>query len=43
MARLYRSQGKKDLAQQAVLGVVRRFDDKETCADLADARAFLTA
>ena len=43
MARLYRTQGKKDLAQQAVLGVVRRFDDKESCADLADARAFLTA
>jgi predicted ATPase/DNA-binding winged helix-turn-helix (wHTH) protein len=43
MARVYRSQGKDDAARQAVAGVVSRFAENETCADLADARAILTA
>jgi predicted ATPase len=43
LARLYWNQEKKDSARQAVAGLVGRFGEKETCADLADARSFLTA
>jgi predicted ATPase/DNA-binding winged helix-turn-helix (wHTH) protein len=41
LARLRQSQEKEDAAQQAVAGVVSRFDARETGADLADARAHL--
>jgi hypothetical protein len=43
LARLYRRQGKEDAARQATADVVSRFDTQETCADLADAKAFLAA